>query len=155
MDWKTLFFSAEGRIGRSAFWIGWLMLLGVNVVAGWIPLLGLLISLVSIYCNICVTSKRLHDMGRSGFLQVIPMVLCTALVFGSIIMVAGPAVMAGVANADESAIQAAVIAGIGGMLLALLAAFVIGFGFLLWLGLSASVPGENKYGPAPATPAIA
>jgi hypothetical protein len=36
MDWKALFFSADGRIGRSAFWIGWLVLLGVNVVLGWI-----------------------------------------------------------------------------------------------------------------------
>ena len=34
MDWKTLFFSAEGRIGRSTFWVGWLVLLGVNVVLG-------------------------------------------------------------------------------------------------------------------------
>lgn len=155
MDWKTLFFSADGRIGRSTFWIGWLVLLGVNVVAGWIPLLGLLISLASIYCNICVTSKRLHDMGRSGFLQAVPLVLCSALMIGSIIMVAGPAVMAGIAEADESVIQAAVLAGVGGMLLAWLSALVIGFGFLLWVGLSASVAGENKYGPPPASPAVA
>ncbi len=36
MDWKSLFFSAEGRIGRQAFWIGWLVLLGVQLLAGWI-----------------------------------------------------------------------------------------------------------------------
>ena len=155
MDWKTLFFSPDGRIGRSAFWLGWLVLLGVNVVLGWIPLLGWLLSLVTIYCNVCVTSKRLHDMGRSGFLQVWPMVICAVLVIGAIFMVAGPAIMAGIADADESQITAAVMAGVGGMLLAILAAFVVGFGFLLWVGISNGVPGENRYGPAPAVPTVA
>ncbi len=155
MDWKMLFFSPEGRIGRSAFWIGWLVLLGVNVVLGWIPLVGLLLSLVTIYCNVCVTSKRLHDMGRSGFLQVIPIVLCTVLCIGAVAMVAGPAIMAGVADADESAIKAAVLAGVGGMILAFIAAFVVGFGFLLWVGISVGDTGPNKYGPPPATPVVA
>lgn len=155
MDWKTLFFSAEGRIGRSAFWIGWLVLLGVNVVAGWIPLLGLLISLASLYCNVCVTSKRLHDMGKSGFLQVWPWLLCTVLVVGSIIMVAGPAIIAGASDMDESAIRAAVLGGVGGMILGLLAAFAIGLGFLIWIGVSNGDAGENRYGAAPAVPAVA
>ncbi len=155
MDWKSLFFSAEGRIGRSAFWIGWLVLLGVNVVAGWIPLIGWLISIASIYCTVCVYSKRLHDMGKSGWLQIWPILICTVLTVGAIIMVAGPAVMAAISNGDESAIVAAVMAGVGGSLLALLLAFLIWAGFLLWVGLSSSVPGDNKYGPAPATPAVA
>lgn len=155
MDWKTLFFSPEGRIGRQAFWIGWLVLLGVNVVLGWIPLIGFVLSLVTIYCNICVTSKRLHDMGKSGFLQVIPILLCSALSIGAIVMVAGPAIMAGIADADESVVTAAVMAGLGGMILAFTAAFVIGLGFLLWVGISVGEAGENKYGSPPAVPAVA
>lgn len=155
MDWKTLFFSPDGRIGRSTFWIGWLVLLGVNVVLGWIPLVGFLLSLATVYCFVCVASKRLHDFGRSGFLQVIPMVLCTVLCIGAIVMVAGPAIMAGLADANEEAIMAAVFAGIGGMMLAFLAAFLIGFGFLLWVGLSIGNPGENRYGPPPTTAVVA
>ncbi len=155
MDWKTLFFSPDGRIGRSTFWIGWLVLLGVNVVLGWIPLIGFLLSLVTIYCNVCVTSKRLHDMGRSGFLQLIPIILCTTLCIGAIVMVAGPAIMAGIADASEDAIVAALMAGIGGMILAVLAAFVIGFGFLLWIGISLGDKGDNRYGPPPATAVVA
>jgi len=57
MDWKTLFFSPDGRIGRQSFWIGWLVLLGVNVVLGWIPLIGWALSLVTIYCNVCITAN--------------------------------------------------------------------------------------------------
>ena len=155
MDWKTLFFSADGRIGRSAFWLGWLVLLGVNVVLGWIPLIGGLLSLVTIYCNVCVTSKRLHDMGRSGFLQVWPWLLCSVLVVGSIVMVAGPAIVAGASDMDEAAIKAAVLGGVGGMLLGLLAAFAIGLSFLLWIGVSNGDASDNKYGPPPAAPTVA
>lgn len=155
MDWKTLFFSPDGRIGRSSFWIAWLVLFGVNVILGWVPLIGWALCLVSIYCNVCVTSKRLHDMGRSGFLQAIPMVLCPVLVVSAIMMVAGPAIMAGIADADESQITAAVLAGIGGMLLSFLAAFAIGFGFLVWVGVSNGQPGENRYGPAPSPATLA
>jgi uncharacterized membrane protein YhaH (DUF805 family) len=152
MDWKTLFFSADGRIGRSTFWIGWLVLLGVNVVLGWIPFVGGVLSLASIYCNVCVTSKRLHDMGKSGFLQVWPWMLFIALGVGSIIMVAGPAIVAGLSNADESAVMAAVFAGLGAMLLAQLAAFGVVIGFVLWVGVSTGDPGDNRYGPPPVTP---
>ena len=155
MDWKTLFFSPDGRIGRSSFWIGWLVLLGVNVVLGWVPLIGWALSLVTIYCNVCITAKRLHDMGKSGFLQVIPLIACPTLIIGAIVAVAGPAIMAGIADADDAQVTAAVMAGVGGMFLFFLAALVIGLGFLLWTGISDSQPGENRYSPAPATPAVA
>lgn len=154
MDWKTLFFSPEGRIGRSTFWMGWLVLLGVNVVIGWIPFIGLL-GLVTIYCNVCITAKRLHDMGKSGFLQVIPLVACPTLVVSAIISVAGPAIMAGIADANESQVTAAVVAGLGGMFLFFLAAFVIGVAFLLWVGLTVGDAGDNRYGAPPAPPAVA
>jgi len=155
MDWKALFFSPEGRIGRSAFWIGWLVLVGVNSVIHFLPLIGQIIGLVTIYCFICIASKRLHDFGRSGFLQVIPIVLCTVLCIGALAMVAGPAIIAGLADANDDAIMAAVFAGIGGMMLAFLAAFLIGLGFLLWIGLSTGNPGENRYGPPPTTAFVA
>jgi len=155
MDWKTLFFSPDGRIGRSSFWIGWLVLLGVNVVLGWVPLIGWALSLVTIYCNVCITAKRLHDMGKSGFLQVIPLIACPTLVIGAIVAVAGPAIMAGIADADDAQVTAAVMAGVGGMFLFFLAAFAIGLGFLLWIGISESQRGENRYGSSPTPPALA
>ncbi|MFZ4606034.1 MAG: DUF805 domain-containing protein [Caulobacter sp.] len=155
MDWKTLFFSPDGRIGRQSFWIGWLVLLGVNVVLGWIPLIGWALSLVTIYCNVCITAKRLHDMGKSGFLQIIPLVACPTLIVGAIVAVAGPAIMAGVADANEAQVTAAILAGVGGMMLFFLAAFAIGLGFLIWIGVSNTQPGENRYGPEPTLNAIA
>src|SRR5690554_5930167 len=72
VDWQNLFLSFEGRTRRSHFWIAWLILLGVGVVAGWIPILGALISLALIWPNLAISVKRLHDMGRSGWLVLVP-----------------------------------------------------------------------------------
>ncbi|HVL41489.1 MAG TPA: DUF805 domain-containing protein, partial [Brevundimonas sp.] len=60
-DWQKLLFSFEGRTRRSHFWIGWLICLGVGVVAGWIPPLAGLVSLLLIWPNVAITVKRLHD----------------------------------------------------------------------------------------------
>ena len=94
-------------------------------------------------------------MGKSGFLQVIPLVACPALIIGAVTAIAGPAIMAGVADANEAQVTAAIMAGVGGMFLFFLAAFVIGFGFLIWIGVSNTQPGANRYGPEPALTTIA
>ena len=53
-DWQKLFLSFEGRIRRSHFWIGWLILLGVNVVISWIPIINLL-GIVLIWPNLAIS----------------------------------------------------------------------------------------------------
>jgi len=73
-DWQKLLFSFEGRTRRSHFWIGWLICLGVGVVAGWIPLIGFFISIALIWPNLAITVKRLHDMGMSGWIAAVPFV---------------------------------------------------------------------------------
>jgi len=148
MDWKTLFFSPEGRIGRQAFWIGWLCLLGVNVVLGWIPLFGQALSLATIYCSVCVHNKRLHDMGQTGWWQVLPWVFGPLLVFGSIASVGITAIMAGLKGGQP---EMAVLGAVAGMLISMFIAFAIWLAFTLWVGFSLGQPGDNKYGPAPQT----
>ena len=71
-DWQKLLFSFEGRIRRSHFWIGWLICLGIGVVAGWLPIIGGLISIALIWPNLAISVKRLHDMGKSGWLVAVP-----------------------------------------------------------------------------------
>lgn len=154
IDWKTLFFDANGRIGRQSFWIGWLALLAVNVVLGWIPVIGWILSLVAIYASVCVFSKRLHDMGKSGWLQVWPMVISIALVVVSLAFMGGSAAMMG-ARGMEQGVDPAAVGGMGLGALMLGLAFLIGVAFTLWVGLTPSQPEANKYGPAPAAPAIA
>lgn len=122
--------STRGRASRSEYW--WFMLFAVvagsvlealsdgggalSVVAG-------LASLALLLPQICVTSRRLHDIGWSGWWQILPL----ALVFGGMLCFFFD----------------------GGILL--LVGIVGGLGFGLYFGLrKGTAPGEpNPYGGAP------
>jgi len=147
LDWQKLLLSFEGRARRSHFWIGWLICLGAGVVAGWIPVLGGLISIALIWPNLAISVKRLHDMGKSGWLIVIPWV---ASIVGGVFAIALVGVSAfsnaaALEREDPAAIMALLGPALG--LFALLA--LINLGFLLWIGLSDGQPGDNRYGPSP------
>ena len=151
MDWKSLFFSAEGRIGRQAFWIGWLMLLGVQVVAGWIPVIGHVLGLVALFAWVCLCTKRLHDMGRSGWWQVPPFALSLALVIGSVLWIGLGAALAAISDGNPEMVA---LAGVGVLLVSLFVAFAAMIGFTLWVGIAEGQVGENRYGEPPLTPAM-
>ncbi|MDR7116690.1 DUF805 domain-containing protein [Caulobacter sp. BE254] len=146
MDWKSLFFSAEGRIGRQVFWIGWLMLLGAHVVAGWIPLVGQVIGLIAVFAWVCLCTKRLHDMGRSGWWQLLPILLGPVLIIGSAMSIGIGAILGEITNTDWAA-----LAGVGGLLVSVAIAFIAVAAFTLWVGVTEGQPGENRYGEPPLT----
>lgn len=147
MDWKSLFFTADGRIGRQAFWIGWLTLLGVHMVAGWIPLIGWALGLAALFASVCLYTKRLHDMGRSGWWQLLP------IVFGPVVVVSaalGVGISAIIAGATDGRADFAALASLGGLFGALALAGVVVIGFTVWVGVSQGQVGENRYGEPPA-----
>jgi len=151
MDWKFLFFTADGRIGRQNFWIGVLILFAVGMVLGWIPLIGWLISLAAIYCWVCLYSKRLHDMGKSGWLTLIPFGIGAALMMIGFV-IGGAAMMTGFAMHPNGAdMNPAAFAGMGAFAGLMGLAGLLGFIFLLWVGLTPGEPGENRYGAPPVT----
>jgi uncharacterized membrane protein YhaH (DUF805 family) len=73
IDWKTLFVTADGRLGRTPFWIAAAILVtfvvfyeavassALHWTTGWIVYPAVL------FLATCVLSKRLHDRGRSGW----------------------------------------------------------------------------------------
>lgn len=146
-DWQKLLFSFEGRTRRSHFWIGWLICLGVSVVAGWIPFIGGLISLALIWPNLAISVKRLHDMGHSGWLVAVPWVVSIIGIIVAIALIGIAAVgnVAALEQEDPAAIMALIAPALG--LFGLLA--LVNLGFLLWIGLSDGKPGENRYGRNP------
>ena len=146
MDWTKLFFSPNGRIGRQAYWIGWLVLIGANTLLFWVPFL----SLVTVYCWICVCSKRFHDMGKSGWLSAIPVTLSIVMPIGAVIAIAGAAVASSISGASDETVIAAVLSALAGSALLLLGALFIGIGFLIWQGVALGEPGPNRFGPPPA-----
>lgn len=144
LNWRALFLDATGRIGQRDYWIGIGILFAANLVLSWLPLIGTLISLVAVYAGVCVSSKRLHDMGRSGWLAAIPFGIFTAAVVLSAVSFIG---IMGASAYDNGA---GVLAGAGLLGLLWTLAFLANLGFVIWLGISAGQPDDNVYGPVPA-----
>ena len=148
MDWKSLFFSGDGRIGRQTFWIGFAVLMGAWVIINMVPGFGQLIAIAMTWCWICLYAKRLHDMGKSGWLVLVPVL--TWVVALVIAFIAGGAGIIAAAMHTGDRAMAAFWGGMGGAVLAFGLAGLVNLGFLLWVGLTAPTPGENAYGPHPA-----
>lgn len=146
-DWQHALFSFQGRLRRSHFWIAWLILLGVGVVTGWFPFIGGIISLLLIWPNLAIGAKRLHDMGLTGWLVILPWALN---IIGTIAMIASIGIQAitnsAALEAEDPAAIIALIAPVFGWLGLLLLA---NFGFLLWIGLVEGTRGPNRYGEDP------
>ncbi len=146
-DFKTALFSFQGRLRRQHFWISWLICLGVGVVAGWIPILGALLSIALIWPNLAITVKRLHDMGHTGWLAAIPYaagLVGTIAIFATV----GASMMTNY-TAIENEDPAAVMAMIGPSLGILGILCLVGLGFLIWIGVTDSQRGDNRFGPNP------
>lgn len=151
MDFKSLFLSPNGRIGRRDFWIGFALLVVANVVLGLIPGIGQLMNLASIYFWVCISSKRFHDMGKSGWLTLVPY----AVFFGSLIVAAvtgGAAAIVALAQGTEGAGGIAALSALGVASLVLLLACLFNLGFLIWQGTAAGTPGPNRYDLATTAP---
>lgn len=79
MNFLSLLFSLEGRIGRGQYWLGYLVLVAVAFVAWLAVFLGLdnenivlllvpiVLAPVSLWMSICIMGKRYHDRGKSAW----------------------------------------------------------------------------------------
>lgn len=76
-----LFFGLKGRISRRVYWMAYLFLIALNsVVIGQIlggesgsffalaETVGPFLVIATLYCNLSIAVKRLHDIGYGGFL---------------------------------------------------------------------------------------
>lgn len=148
MDFGRLLFSPEGRIGQGPFWMGFLVLFVFGILIHAVPVAGTLIWLLSTYCWVCLFSKRLHDMGHSGFLQVW-VYLFDLLAIGALIVGGFGSILAGLLTGGGQMTWGLVAGGIGMLFLALCAMALSKLLLVLWLGLSAGQAGDNRYGPVP------
>lgn len=148
-DFQTAMLSFEGRLRRSHFWIGFLIIFGANVVLGWIPVIGWLVSLVLIWSNVAISVKRLHDMGKSGWFVLAPYVIGFGLTIIGFIMMFGGIAASGMSESYYEDNPAAVFALMGPAFGLFGVAALVGLAFLLWIGLTDSEPGENRFGPNP------
>ena len=148
VDWAKVFFSFNGRTRRSHFWIAWLVLVGVGILLGWIPVLGLLIFLATVWGHLANSAKRLHDMGLTGWIVAAPFgIWAFCLIVGMSLMGAG--FLAAGSGPYDQGDDLAMLLTAGPAVLLFAFASLVNLAFLLWIGLTDSQPGENRFGPSP------
>lgn len=135
--WITLFTTPYGRISRLQFWLhGVLPIIAVSILFGWIPLINIVVMLGTFWGSICISFKRFHDHGYTGWwclLYIVPSILASVLVVASFF---GGGKMFSIA----------------GILWLISLAILIGQIVLIYARVGQ--PGDNQYGPDPlATPA--
>lgn len=157
MNIGNVLFSPNGRIGQQDYWIGILILIGGNIIAQFIPILGALIWLGLIWVGIAVYGKRLHDSGKTAWIHLLPWALSTVLAFVGIAIMVASAISAGViseTSADFSVEQIIALVSAGGIGLLLLGlSSLVWVIYTIWVGVMAGDPGENRFGPAPGSDA--
>ena len=153
MNWQSVFFSSNGRLGQKDFWVAVLALICAWVLSLALHFLAFFAWLVLAYAWICVLSKRLHDAGRSGWLILIPVAVGCAAVCISLV-IAGVGAITAFATGSSEASNWAVLWGALGVSAVLWGlAGLVKLVFILWVGVAAPDTGENRYGP-PASPWI-
>ena len=135
----------EGRISRAPYWIGWLIILSVEIAvrlgldipfasspadALSVRALSFLIDVILLYPSIIVMVKRLHDRNRSGWVIGWLIVPSAVLMLTNLLGMSGDPEHMG---AVES--------------LLLIATSVIWLAFMIELGFRPGTPGDNHYGP--------
>lgn len=105
---KTFLLSFEGRVTRYDWWVRYFVpLLGLNVLFGIFDaalgtqFFGVILSLAMLWPGLAITAKRLHDRGRTGWLQALPLglvILAIVLAFASGTLGAVLGVVAGIVS---------------------------------------------------------
>ncbi|MQF48310.1 DUF805 domain-containing protein [SAR202 cluster bacterium AC-647-N09_OGT_505m] len=130
------YFEFSGRATRAEFW-WWALLV---TLGGLIPLLGWIVRIALLIPSISLTTRRLHDIGKSGWQQLWALLALSPWVF--IVLVA-------VVVGDT------IVYTLVSLFFYLIIAFAISIGlasmFIDWL-VRKGETGANKYGPDPREP---
>ena len=92
--------------------------------------------------------RRSPGLGWLLGLLLIPLLFGPVLLIGSITLLGMGSPFASLGDGDP---EIAALFGVGGVVLSLITGFLVTVGFTLWVGCSASRPGENRFGAEPMT----
>lgn len=145
--WIALFTSLDGRISRKQFWLhGVLPIVGVSIVLRVIAYVGLFIMptfvlfldlvifLILLWPQLCISYKRFHDVGYPGWYNlfwVIPLAVAQLLTAVELFFYAF-AYLLGIVALTLSAVGALILLAV-----------------LIFVYIRAGQPGPNQYGPDP------
>ena len=152
MNLGHVLFSPNGRIGQQDYWIGILILIGGNIVANILPLIGWILWLALVWMGIAIYGKRLHDAGKTAWLHVVPWALGFLFFIIGAVMVIGGAVSAGIISdaGDMSPEQIVAVISAGGLgLLFMSLSFLVWVVYTIWVGVMTGDADANVYGAPP------
>jgi uncharacterized membrane protein YhaH (DUF805 family) len=142
-----MFSYLQGRSGRKEYWIGVALLLAVGVGLAYANVGGA--GAATTFLWILVWNRRLHDIGQSGWVILIPLGLIIVAAVVGVALGGGEILNAfqysekGSGPVTERGAWLFV-----GLVLVLIA---IQFGFTIWLGVKKGDPGANLFGRPPAS----
>ncbi len=150
----TLLFSPKGRIAQQTFWLGAAICSAISIIALFVPKIGNLLWLASWFPWIMITIKRLHDMGKSGWVMLIAPVANLLIVIAATVLL-GRAVFVTLLQKDivQSTLDMGAAAGVGGMFLLSGGLLLFNTIWLIWIGGTPGTPDVNRYGRPPHWPA--
>lgn len=135
------YFQFNGRVRRSEFW--WFVLFTLLLVSlTWIPFIGWPIGIVIVIPSLAVISRRLHDIGKSGWWQ-----LCFGLIIFLLSILFIASIIFAINFADNNNKMVAVIFVLCG-LISIFVAITTMIQWIIWLSKEGDT-GPNKYGPDP------
>jgi uncharacterized membrane protein YhaH (DUF805 family) len=147
MDFQALFFKPGGRISPQTFWAGFGVLSAISLGVLFVPVVGGLLCLLTLFPWSMLNAKRLHDLGRSGWFQLVQHLFNIGIVLTAGAMIGGGVLLgSGQGPAWRSALDAGAALGMGGGFLLTGGLIAFNILWLIWLGGSPGKPYENRWG---------
>ena len=150
MRWIASLFSSNGRLAPTGFWVGFLALSAVGLAALTVPRVGALLWLAMLYPWTCLYARRLHDLGRSGWFQLVAWAVNLALMVIAIVLIGG-ALVTGFSEPQGMMLALTEIAGTMGGITLTAGLGIFNLVWLVWLGTASGERDANRFGPAPPT----
>ena len=147
MDFASLFFKPAGRISPQTFWAGFAILTIASTAALFIPRIGPILWCVTLFPWSVLNAKRLHDIGRSGWFQLVQHLGNLCIVILAIALIGGAAALSfRQGEGWRSALDAGAALGVTGGFLITAGLVAFNVLWLVWLGGAPGQPFENRYG---------
>jgi len=144
----SLLLSPKGRINRSEFWLGFLILSVLRALTGGFGIVGQIVTIVLLWPQIAIYVKRLHDMGFTGWLQLLPVVVGAAC-FVLIAMNGGAEAVQSLSTSPSGMLKFFTSPETRKIAVFFEIALAVQVAFLGWIGFTKGDAEANKFGPAP------
>jgi uncharacterized membrane protein YhaH (DUF805 family) len=142
----TNFFT--GRSGRQEYWISVALLIVVALVLNYFNMQAASVAITIMW--ILTWIRRLHDIGKPGWLAILPLGAIILLAAGGLAL-GGEAFVTSLEKAQASGGAPPLDRNAYIFLAILIGGLIVQFGFTIWLGAKKGDEGGNKFGPPPST----